>query len=565
MKGSLFNYAPERGPIDADFMIIADSPSKKDLQKHMCFSGDGSIFLVKELENVGIYFKDCFAQTAIDYYPPSGRADNVFHTKTEAKKNYDLKLVNGAYVSDRVLANAKRVWQSIDRVKPKFILCLGNLALWMLTGEQSVAKHRASMLEIKRGWGVVRLLPTYHPNAVMRQKELKRVWRNDLARINVDGDGWSRPDFKFITYPTCEEVLSKLVALCWRAEHEAFRPVHVSCDIETRGGMVSVLGIAWSKTEALVIPFTSVEKPNYFNPHEEFAIITQLKKLFNHPHIEVSGQGYHYDDQYLCKLYGFKPHCTWDTMAMAHILWTKNLPLRLDFLSSMFCDWYMFWKDDGKEFHKSINRVEDEVLYFDYNGYDCCYTWEIAEKLKPAMISSDFKAPHSFQQKMYPHLSKTMNRGVRFDKKLQAKMKGELAQQIDEYALWFESLPIQEWFEGSKGVVWYNSAHKLKKLFYEIFAMEAIKKRTPKGMRPTCDQAALTVIGKREPILKELCARLCEYSSLCQFMNLYLAAKTDTDGRMRSNYGIAGTDTFRLSSKGDVFDTGMNLQNISKG
>ncbi len=557
-------YKPERGSPSGELMIIADSPSRKDLDKGQCFSGDGSLFLIKELENAGHFFKDCYAQTALSFYPPSGRGEAIFHTKTAAKKDLEVALVNGAYVKPRVLADAKRVWQSIDRVRPKFILALGNVSLWMLTGEQSITKHRGSMLEIEREWGVVRLLPTYHPNQVMRKKELKRVFRNDLARINIDRPGWSMPDFNFILYPSAGSVLHHINQLRERAE-AAPEPTHISVDIETRGGMVSVLGIGWSRTEALVIPFTSVKKANYFTEEEEFQIIKSFKALVTHPNVEVSGQNYHYDDQYLCKLYGIEPHCTYDTMHMAHMLWTKNLPLSLDFLSSMFCSWYRYWKEDGKDFHKSIEREEDEKIYFRYNGFDCCYTWEIAEALKPAMASSDFQSPYAFQQEMHPHLSRTMNRGTRFDRRLQIKMKGELAQRINQYALWFESLPIQEWFKGSKGVPWYNSSHKLKQLFYEMLQMDPIKKRTPQGMRPTCDQSALMVIGKREPILKALCERLCEYSSMNQFMNLYLAASPDTDGRMRSNYGLAGTDTFRLSSKGDVFGTGMNLQNISKG
>lgn len=565
---NIFSYEAERGNPASELMIIGDAPSKKDFEKGQCFSGSGSLFFIKELENAGHYFHKSYALTALDYYPPSGRAENCFHKKTNAKNDHTIKLVNGAYVKDAVLRNAKRVWQTIDRVKPKFILALGNMSLWMLTGEQSVAKARGSMLEIKRPWGVVRLLPTYHPNAIMRKLELKRVFRNDLARINIDGSGWDRPSFDFILYPDADTVLRTLQMLYDKAGERQKRSgekVHIASDVETRGGIISVAGLAWSKTEALVIPFFTVKKANYFTPEEEFKIVKALRAVLTHPYIEISGQNYNYDDQYYARHLGIPHHCTWDSQHMAHMLWTKNLPLRLDFLSSMFCDWYQYWKDDGKDFHKSIEREEDELIYFKYNGHDCCYTWEIVEKLKPAMMSSDYKDPYAFQQAMHPHLARTMNRGTRFDKRLQAKMRDETNWKINQYARWFESLPIQDWFAGSTGVPWYNSSHKLKKLFYEIFKLDKITKRTPNGYRPTCDQAALKTIGKREPVLKHLCDRLCEYSSLQQFNNLYLAAQPDTDGRMRSSYDLAGTDTFRLASRGDAFGTGMNLQNVSKG
>jgi uracil-DNA glycosylase len=554
-------FKPYRG-VDSDLMVIGDSPSKKDLENGVCFSGSGALFLIRELEAVGVKFPSTFAMTCLDFYPPSGKAENVFLTATQAKKDHTVQLVNGAYVKPAVLKNAKRVWETIDKKKPKRILALGSLALWMLTGEQSITKFRGSLMEIKRPWGTIELLPTYHPSAVMRVQEFKRVFRHDLTKLTYPSSRWKRPDFSLKIYPTVQEIEIVVNNLLKKAEKGK---VLISSDIETRGKMVSVWGIGWSPYDAIAIPFFTVKKANYFTMDEEFKVIKLLTRLVTHPNIEVAGQNYHYDDQYLARYYGIPHHCTYDTMHMAHVIWTKNLPLSLDFLASMFCQWYQFWKDDGKEFHKSIEREEDEKIYFKYNAMDCCYTWEIADVLRNQLSGTALQPVYQFQQKMHRPLSRTMNRGVRFDSKLQAQMRSELTQRINAYARWFESLPINDWFKGDKGVPWYDSAHKLKIVFYDKLGIEPINKRTPKGMRPTCDQNALLVIGKREPILKSLCEKLCEYSSMNQFLSLYLSAKPDTDGRMRSNYGLAGTDTFRLSSKGDVFGTGMNLQNISKG
>ena len=99
--------------------------------------------------------------------------------------------------------------------------------------------------------------------------------------------------------------------------------------------------------------------------------------------------------------------------------------------------------------------------------------------------------------------------------------------------------------------------------FYDQLKVdEVINKKT--GTR-TVDDNALLVIGRSEPILKTLTDMLRSYRSLTQFYTTYLCAKESEDGRMRTQYFLAGTDTFRLSSKKDAFDTGMNLQNISKG
>ena len=553
-----------RGNPSSRIMIIGENASRAELEKGYSFSGDSAVWLAKELEHAGHKFADAFSTLALDFYPPRGDATNLFHTKTAAKRNSEITYINGEYVDARVTRNAKRLWQLIDTHRPRFILALGNMPLWMLTGERSITAQRGSMLEITRPWGVIRLLPTYTPNAVMRKQELRVPFRRDLRRIDLTSP-WSMPDFNIDTYPTFDEatqVLADLLAQSWE-ESDHGKKLHLAVDIETRSGLISVLGLAWSERDALVIPFTSVARVNYWSEEEEFTIVQMLRELLTSEHVEVSGQNYHYDEQYMAKHYAIRPHCSHDTMHMAHVLWTKNLPLSLDFLASMFCEWYRYWKSDGKEFHQSITREEDEQIYFRYNGYDCCYTWEICEALKPVLASDTHCIPYEFQRTMHPHLCRTMLRGNRFDFALQQKMLRTITHQINDYVRWFESLPIQDWFAGRGGEPWYNSAHKLKQLFYEMFDMAEIKDKKTK--RPTTNKDALKTLGKREPIIRELCKRLEEYSSLQQFAGLYLKAKPDTDGRMRSMYGMANTDTFRLGSRKDVFGTGMNLQNISKG
>ena len=165
----LFKYRPLRGPEASETLIIADAPTRKDFKEGGCFSGDSTFMLVKELEIVGIKFHECSALTCLDYCPPGGKAETVFQTKTEAKKDPTIRLVNGKYVKPRVLANAKRVWQTIDRIQPSQIICLGTVALWMLTGHNYLTAYRGSMLTVDRPCGTARLMPTYHPVSAMRQ------------------------------------------------------------------------------------------------------------------------------------------------------------------------------------------------------------------------------------------------------------------------------------------------------------------------------------------------------------------------------------------------------------
>lgn len=560
----LFRYRPLRGQEAAEILIIADAPTRKDFQEGVCFNGDSTFMLIQELEKVGILFHECAAMTCLDYCPPGGKPETAFHTKTEAKKDPDIRFVNGKYVKPRVLANAKRVWETIDRLQPSQILCLGTVALWMLTGKDSLLAHRGSMLYVERPWGSARLLPTYHPVAAMRQVELKHVFRRDLTRfVSTSDSGWAMPSFNFGSErPTFEEIVLRLSDLHDRIEGSSV-PIPLGVDIETRIGLTTVLGIAYTDRNCIVIPLTSVARSSYFTPENEFLLMRLVEQILIHKNSIIVGQNFHYDQQYLIANYGIRSTNVFDTMSMAHMRWQKGLPLSLDFLASMLCRWYRYWKSDGKDFHKSIEREQDELIYWRYNGYDCCYTLEIYNVLLQSVADPASAVPFAFQRAMQDPLLDTMLRGTRFDSKAQASMRKELALRIRSYERWFQSLPISDLFEGTAGAPWYNSAHKLKKYFYEFLNMEPIRNKSTK--RPTTNQLALETIAKREPVLKLVCDRLIEYSSMNQFLSLYLNAQPSDDGRMRCMYGLAGTDTFRLNSKADAFGRGMNLQNLSKG
>ena len=108
-----------------------------------------------------------------------------------------------------------------------------------------------------------------------------------------------------------------------------------------------------------------------------------------------------------------------------------------------------------------------------------------------------------------------------------------------------------------------KSPKQMKEFFYDEVGLPTQKVRKTGGV--TTHAEALTTLAKKEPLIKPITDCISELRSLGVFLSTFIKAPLGEDGRLRSSYNIAGTETFRWSSSKDAFGTGLNLQNIPKG
>jgi DNA polymerase-1 len=109
----------------------------------------------------------------------------------------------------------------------------------------------------------------------------------------------------------------------------------------------------------------------------------------------------------------------------------------------------------------------------------------------------------------------------------------------------------------------WRSPAQLCNLFYDIMGLPTQKRRNANGaMVRTSNREAvekLTQYFIAEPICSHLLA-LRDLDKKRQFLETGI----DTDGRMRTSFNIAGTNTGRLASSMSDFGTGTNLQNVDR-
>ncbi|NEU94224.1 hypothetical protein G3N01_24010, partial len=106
----------------------------------------------------------------------------------------------------------------------------------------------------------------------------------------------------------------------------------------------------------------------------EAELVYRLYKVLTHPRVKVRWQNGLYDAQYTYRHWHFVPRGAQDTMIAHHSAFC-GLPKSLAFQASMYCDHYVYWKDDGKTWHAAMS--EDQL--WRYNGVDCVRTRECGE------------------------------------------------------------------------------------------------------------------------------------------------------------------------------------------
>jgi uracil-DNA glycosylase family 4 len=536
---------PSSGPAQAKIMLVGEAPGSTEEMQGAPFVGASGTELTKMLTEAGINRDECYITNVCKYRPPSNKLATWFLNKTTARKEH-VNEICGRYPNSYILEGLTELFEEIEAVAPSLIIAFGDTALWALSGEAGITKWRGSILK----FGDIPVVPTYHPAAILRVWAWRFIAVQDLRRAaTVLADRPQPPGYSFIlrpSFPTVMEVLNDTYADVQK------QPTRLACDIETRSRHIACFGFAWSNTDAICIPHMDVHNPHgYWSVEEEATIIWRLRELLLHPNVEVIGQNWLYDMQYIARHWGFIPWPHLDTMIAHHVLFA-GLPKGLDFLSSLYNDYHVYWKDEGKQWDP---RYVDEEQLWEYNCKDCTNTYEASYHIEKAAVQLGLTEQVSFQMQMVRPILKTMLRGMNTSRETRTNISLVLVEaMLDRQS--FLNFVLDREFNP-------RSPPQMKKLFYtQLGVPPVLHKKTKK---PTLAKDALFDLRKKaDPILHPIIDAIVEFRRAGTF-NSVATTRIDADNRIRCSYNIAGTETYRLSSSEDAFGFGTNLQNVSKG
>jgi DNA polymerase len=548
---------PSTGPLPAEVLIVGEAPGADEEWKLEPFVGVSGQELTRMMHEAGLIRSEARLTNVCPFRPHRNEIEHFLETsKSKAATKGFLHFWRGKYYGDEIHEGRLALVEEIRQAKPKIIVALGETALWALTGETGITSWRGSYLDLNEelveasGYSCP-VVPTYHPAAVLRMWDWRAVAVHDLRRVALylsNPAKYHYPNYQFAIHPTLPGVMQTLNSLITECNKGELR---IACDIETISRHIACVGIAWSHLDALCIPFMIQGGQPYWNLDEEIAVCQRLKDLLTHPNCYVVGQNFNYDAQHFAKHWGYKANLRFDTMIAQHTLF-PGIPKALDFISSMYCHYHRYWKDELKDYH----RMPDDIHQFwTYNCKDCVITWEASTELEEQIDLAGLRPQFDFQMKMVKRTFNAMLRGVKINQARRNEVSAELLNAIQERDHLIHSIVG---FSLNVG-----SPKQMKEFFYDDLGVQVVLHRKTK--KPTLDDEALQKIGKKNPLLQPLLDLIAEKRSLGVFLSTFCLMPLDSDMRMRTYYNVAGTETFRLNSGENAFGSGGNLQNIPKG
>ena len=533
------------GPFGSKILLVGDAPSREEAQRGEPFVGQSGKLLKQMLQHVGIEYRNCYVTNVVNERPPSNKFDTFYEEK--GRKNPTTYLQN-AWATLR---------KKVQDLKPNIVLALGAEPLRALTNRTSIKAWRGSIIQTLG----TKVIATYHPAAILRQYSWHPIFELDAAkalRYSTIKE-YSEPPTNIILKPDLTDALHFIANIGKR----------ISFDLETVGQHIRCMGIATGDTKkprAIVIPFisfqnsggfeinkgvlkigslTSQPATSYWKAEDELLVLDAINNLFSNKQIEVVGQNSMSFDELLMIRHFKIPIANhyMDTMHAHHDLYSE-LPMSLDFLTTMYTDYSNYWSD---------KVTENDMSEWKYCAMDAISTlvcsYKIEENLKDANMS-DYYFNH--RRPLALALANAQMVGLDIDDDRRSELIKEQTKILEDWKSKISKIAKKE--------VNPNSPKQMKELLYDTMDFPQVR---IKG-KITTDENALRALERKfpnEPILEAIIM----YRKTAKLIGTYLRASTDKDGKMRCSWNPSGTESGRISSSKTIWKTGLQMQNIPKG
>lgn len=560
------------GPETADVMVVSKMSNSRQYQED----------LELELREMGLKYDRLFFTQAIKC-----------RTFDQNASNLDIKTCK-TYLE-----------QEIDRVRPKYILALGNEALLATVGHSGITKYRGRVYRHHSG---AKVIATISPSSVKRNPGQKPGYLADLrlfanlvlGRVN----GIAKPNYSVIDtrekLDKLKQILSMTHELNWDVEtvSDYYKPdgkivsLSATCILKTPSG---------PKRFVFALPLYHPESPwkrkwkavlQYLKPELE-----GIKKVVAH-----NGS---YDSKWL-RWHGINIRFTFDTMLAIHLL-NENVQKGLKPQAQA----RLGVEPWGIDTRNLLEKPLDQIL--EYNVLDTWYMYHIKEQLKQE-LNDQPRIKKVFKYIMMDGVNDLIGseiRGVWLDVarlKERTPIVREKLQDIEERILREAELdikpedyhfrhlggqapaevdgwpvsgwPIQKVLK-TRGPVYaepnFNASKFARWMLFEHLQLPIIErgKDKPDGSpgEPSMAESTMLELKPKHPVVPLLLERVGYQKTLSSFFEPY-AELYDENHRIHTNFKMAGTVTGRLSSgkndedkisavRGDKL-RGVNLQQVPR-
>lgn len=320
-----------------DIAIIGEAWGEAEARLRTPFVGGMSRELTPMLEEAGIHRADCFL-TNVFNIRYDGKPEIFCGPKAEGLDGYG-PMVASKYCREEFRPELDRLAAELIETNPNVIIPMGNTPLWALTGRTGISKQRGTTSLSTHTVSGFKILPTYHPAAIIHQWDLRPVTVLDLMKAARESKfpEIRRPRVDVYVPETVEDILE-------------FETKHIqdflSVDIETAGDQITCIGFAPSSQVSITIPFYDFRRSgrSYWRDNtSESDVWGIVKRILGDGNIRKLFQNGLYDISFLWRAYGIRVMgASEDTMLLHHALQPEALK-GLGFLGSVYTD-HGAWK-----------------------------------------------------------------------------------------------------------------------------------------------------------------------------------------------------------------------------
>lgn len=527
-------YVPDSGPEDSRILFVGESPGEVEEVNLMPFVGESGTLLMTCLGRAGRP-RETVRLANLCHYRPQGNKFEVLKGSTE--------LTQGL----------KELDEYITLHKPNVIVPLGAQALEHFTQKKGIHAWRGSILSTASG---IKVIPTFHPAAVLRDRTLYPIFDVDIRRAITDSEfpELRLPTRRYIIDPQGLELEEYTELLC-------NSPI-ISVDIESVKKSTHILCVGFAPKPDLGICIV-----NRADTHTQ----NSISRILQSPAKKV----FHFGtfDTEMLHLNGHETkNYTWDTLVAQHVL-NAEFPRSLDFLSSVYTR-EPYYKTSGRAEIPGDSKswglkVNKEKLWI-YNCKDVCVTIEIA--LQQMQELDDENDIRIFKHEMaLISVGQTVSRnGMLCD---------EERRSLFESAFYFRWAKLQNIMELLVGKDVNVRSPKLKDILYGDFKLP-VRRNREQGIT-TDEDAIVSLITyttdylsglKQEAAISDWKRKLLvlkailEIRGLRQNLSNYIRRnRLSSDNRYRSTYKYSNTETGRGAAEKYVDGTGNNAQTFPRG
>ena len=200
---------------------------------------------------------------------------------------------------------------------------------------------------------------------------------------------------------------------------------------------------------------------------------------------------------------------------------------------------------------EGVTLPENEQIY---NGLDCCITHEVLGSIRAL---GEAPKIYDFARALQAPVLDMMTRGFLIDGYERQKGIENLSNEIVRLTHLLDRLADAVWDKPLKA----NSPKMLQDFFFKHMRIPEIWTSKKGERKLSMDREALEKLDNYYHA-RPLVATILAIRDATKQLSV-LKTEVDPDGRMRTSYNVAGTETGRFSSSTNAFGTGTNLQNIT--